>query len=279
VVTFSVNDKSGNPVDISKITQIRVVLGGQNVDYGVGSSGMRVSEDPSKTVGSKGVYTYTMTNKIPAGGTGSYTISLEAHNSVTLLPGTTQQVTASDNAIPVEFYFSVDKSAPLARRTVVSTQKCSACHADLSFVHGGTRGNTQECVICHNPTLVDGTSNMTVSFAEQIHSIHRGSALTNPYVLGTTNYQSVLFPGDLRDCSTCHVNNSYQVDNVGAVASIMTTAEFTPTTPPIAAACLACHDTKDAASHALQNTTSLGENCVVCHGINGDFSLDKVHAR
>jgi OmcA/MtrC family decaheme c-type cytochrome len=280
VVTFSVKDKKGNPVDISQITQIRVVLGGQNVDYGVGANGLRVSEDPSKTPGSAGVYTYTMTTKLPATATGSYTISLEAHNTVTLDPGTTVSVAASDNAIPVEYYFSVDKSPVVARRVVVATSKCASCHSDLSFVHSGTRGNTQECVICHNPTLVDGTSKMTVNYAEEIHSIHRGSNLANPYVIGTTNYQSVLFPGDLRDCATCHVNSSYQVDNVGAVAPVMTTAEFiTPTTLPIAAACLGCHDTKDAASHALANTTTLGENCVVCHGINGAFALDIVHAR
>jgi hypothetical protein len=35
-------------------------------------------------------------------------------------------------------------------------------------------------------------------------SIHRGENLANPYILGTTNYQDVLFPGDLRDCTECH---------------------------------------------------------------------------
>ncbi len=279
VVTFSVKDKSGNPVDISKITQIRVVLGGPNVDYQVGTTGIRVSEDPSKTVGSAGVYTYTMTNKIPTGATGSYTVSLEARNAVTLLPGTTKQVVASDNAVPVEFYFAVDSSAVLARRNVVSTANCSACHADLTFVHGGTRGATQECGICHNPTLVDGTSKMSVNMPEQIHAIHRGENLANPYILGTTNYQEVRFPGDLRNCATCHVNNSYQVNNVGAKALVATTNWFTPTTAPIGAACLACHDTKEAASHALANTNSLGENCVTCHGTGAAFAVDTVHVR
>ncbi len=84
-VTFKVADKGGNPVDISKLTYIRVLLSGPNVDYQVGTGGIRVSEDPSKTPGSGGIYTYTMTNKIPAAAAGSYTISLEARNSVTLL--------------------------------------------------------------------------------------------------------------------------------------------------------------------------------------------------
>lgn len=279
-VTFQVTDKSGNPVDITKLTTIRVVMGGSNVDYGTGAGGIRVSETPTAaTGGTNGIYMYTMTNKIPAAAKGSYTISVEAANTVTLLAGTTQQMTATDSAMPVESYFSVDGTPTVARRQVVSLAKCSACHQNLAFVHGGTRGNTQECVICHNPTLSDGTSNQSVSFATQIHSIHRGENLTNPYVLGTTNYQSVRFPGDLRDCTTCHVNSSYQVDNVGAVASVASPGGFTATTPPISAACQGCHDDKATASHALANTTPLGESCVTCHGVNGQFAVDTVHAR
>jgi len=54
---------------------------------------------------------------------------------------------------------------------------------------------------------------------------------------------------------------------------------FTPATAPIAAACLGCHDEKSTASHALANTTSLGESCATCHGANAEFAVDKVHAR
>jgi OmcA/MtrC family decaheme c-type cytochrome len=266
-------------VDITKLTTIRMVLGGNNVDYGV-APGLRVSETPTKaTGGANGIYMYTMTNAIPATATGSYTISLEAANTVTLLAGTTQQMTATDAALPVETYFSVDKSPVAPRRVVVSLANCSNCHQNLGIVHGGSRGNTQECVICHNPTLTDGTSKQSVSFATQIHSIHRGSNLTNPYILGTTNFQSLLFPGDLRDCNTCHVGASYQVDNVGAVAAVASPGGFTPTTPPIAAACLGCHDDKATASHALSNTTALGESCLACHGIGAQFAVDTVHAR
>src|ERR1019366_8543136 len=138
-VTFSVMNKAGVPVDISKITSIRVVLGGPNTDYQTGPGAIRVSEDPSKTVGSNGVYIYTMTNKIPAAAVGSFTVSIEARNSVTLLPGTVIATTATDAALPVEYYFSGDKSTAVARRQVVSTAKCAACHMDLGFVHGGTR--------------------------------------------------------------------------------------------------------------------------------------------
>jgi len=279
IVTFSVMDKSGNPVDISKITQIRVVLGGPNTDYGTGTAGIRVSEDPSKTAGTKGVYVYTMTNKIPATAKGSYTVSIEARNSVTLLPGTTSATVANDSALPVEYYFSVDKSAVAPRRQVVATANCANCHVNLGFVHSATRASTQECSICHNPTLVDGTSNQSVNMAWQIHSIHRGANLANPYVLGTTNYQSVLFPGDLRDCTACHLTGTYLVENVGAKALVASPGSFTPTTPPISAACQGCHDDMATASHALANTTAIGESCAACHKAGEEFSVDRVHQR
>src|SRR5450432_452654 len=279
VVTFSVTDKSGKPADISKLTSVRVVLGGPNTDYQTGPGAIRVSEDPSKTPGTDGVYAYTMTNKIPAAAVGSFTVSIEARNSVTLLPGTTIATVATDAAKPVEFYFSVDQSPVAARRTVVSTEKCAACHVDLGFVHGGTRNATQECTICHNPSLADGTSNQSVNMATQIHSIHRGENLANPYVLGTTNYQEVKFPGDLRNCNTCHVGDSYMVENVGAKAMVASPGGFTATTPPIAAACQGCHDDVATASHALANTTVLGESCAACHSAGEQFSVERVHQR
>jgi OmcA/MtrC family decaheme c-type cytochrome len=279
-VTFSVFDKSGNPYnDLSKFATARLVLGGPNTDYQTGPGGIRVTESVTAVQGTNGVFMYQMTNKIPAAATGSYTISIEAANNVTLLPGTTQATPAVDGAIPFEFYFSVDKSPMFPRRVVVATANCAKCHQNLEFVHGGTRPATQECTICHNPTLTDGTSKDSVSMATQIHSIHRGENLTNPYVLGTRNYQDLRFPGDLRDCNTCHAGQSYQVDNVGAQAMVATPGQFLPLTGPVAAACQGCHDDKATAAHALANTNSLGEACVVCHGIGAQFAVDTVHAR
>ena len=279
VVTFTVNDKAGNPVDIGKITTIRVVLAGPNTDYNTGSGAIRVSENPNATKGTNGTYVYTMTNKIPAAAAGSYTVSIEASNTVTLLPGTVIATSAVDAAKPVEFYFSVDKSAVVARRQVVDSAKCAACHANLGFIHGGTRANVQECVICHNPALQDGTSKQSVNFAWQIHSTHRGENLANPYILGTTNYQEVRFPGDLRDCTACLLAGTYLVENVGAKALVASTGGFTPTTPPISAACQGCHDDIATASHALANTTILGESCAACHSAGEEFSVDRVHQR
>ncbi len=279
VVTFSVTDKKNNAVDITKITSIRLVLAGPNTDYNTGPGAIRVSETPTKATGSNGTYVYTMTNIIPAAATGSYTVSIQASNTMTLLPGTMKATTAVYTAVPMEYYFSVDKSATAARRQVVDTAKCDNCHKQLTFVHGGTRANVQECVICHNPALVDGTSKQSVNLAWQIHSIHRGQNLENPYILGTTNYQEVGFPGDLRNCSACHLPGTYQVENVKAKALVASPGGFTPTTPPISAACQGCHDDSASASHALANTTVIGESCRACHSANEQFSVDRVHQR
>jgi len=282
-VTFRVLNKSGAVVDITKLTSFRVILGGPNSDYNTGPGAIRVSETISSTSTIKpdasGTYVYTMTNKIPAAAAGSYTVSLEATNNVTVMPNTLQAVTAVDAAAPVEFYFTVDKSAVAPRRQVVASAKCQACHSDLKFVHGGARGNTQECAICHNPALSDGTSGQSVNFPVQIHSIHRGENLANPYVLGTTNYQDVRFPGDLRDCTTCHLTGTYLVENVPAKAQVASPGGFTKTTAPISAACQGCHDDLATASHALANTTSLGESCAACHSAGEAFSVDRVHQR
>lgn len=278
-VSFSVTDRIGNIIDISKLASVRVVLAGPNTDYGTGPGGIRASEDPSKTPVNNGSYAYTMTAKIPAAAAGSYTVSLQARNSVTLLPGTDKQRTVSDAAKPVEFYFTVDNTKLTPRRQVVSTANCANCHKNLGFVHGGTRDAVQECTICHNPTLVDGTSKQSVNLAWQIHSTHRGQDLANPYVLGTTNYQEVRFPGDLRNCASCHLKGTYLVENVGAQALVASPGGFTPTTGPIAAACQGCHDDKATASHALANTTMLGESCAACHSAGQAFSVDRVHQR
>ncbi len=278
-VTFNVADKAGNAVDISKLSRFRVLLAGQTVDYKTGPGGIQVTEDATKAPGKNGLYTYTMKATIPAAASGSYTISLEARNNVTLLAGTEKATPATDAAMPVQYAFSVDSSPVSPRRVVVSTENCSACHKDLTFVHGGTRGNAQECTLCHNPTLVDGTSKQSINFAWQIHSIHRGENLANPYSIGGTNFQEVRFPGDLRVCTSCHVGSSYQPDNIGAVALVASPGGFTPTTPPLSAACQGCHDDQATAAHAYVNTTPFGESCVVCHGQNAEFSVDKVHSR
>ena len=40
-------------------------------------------------------------------------------------------------------------------------------------------------------------------------------------------------------------------------------------------ACLSCHTSQEAVSHALLNPSTLGESCRVCHGTTSEFSVDR----
>ena len=56
-------------------------------------------------------------------------------------------------------------------------------------------------------------------------------------------------------------------------------SNHTATTMPIAAACQGCHDDVETASHALINTSVLGESCKACHKAGEQFSVDRAHQR
>jgi len=237
------------------------------------------------------------TNCPPLGGTACATIAnlgvvIEGHPGVvTTGPGSTAP---GATAIPVTstvFYANLAGSTPVARRTVVSTAQCNVCHSVLAL-HGENRnGNTQVCVVCHNPASTDVGSRQTLSattpgidglweqsidFKYMIHSIHDGNNLGLagvPYVVygyggSVNNFTDVVYPGYLNRCDACHVGASYYpVDDTAVQATTFMTGLSTqvpnPTTPgnPIAtsanyAVCASCHQDygfTSAKAHILQN--------------------------
>ena len=77
-----------------------------------------------------------------------------------------------------------------------------------------------------------------------------------------------VFPGDLRDCLTCHVDGTQQVPEnlpAGRLPTQTPNDWYTPQ-QPTAAACLGCHDSQSAAAHAFVNTAPFGESVRSCHG-------------
>jgi OmcA/MtrC family decaheme c-type cytochrome len=92
------------------------------------------------------------------------------------------------------------------------------------------------------------------------------------------DFSNVLFPGDHRDCAKCHTSNSQQLPLSGPRLNVVNPAGYINPAGPVTAACTGCHTGVDASSHALSNTSSLGESCAVCHAADDDFSVDKVHA-
>jgi OmcA/MtrC family decaheme c-type cytochrome len=166
---------------------------------------------------------------------------------------------------------------------VVDDEKCESCHVDLSL-HGGGRNNANYCITCHAPNLVDiATPAESVNFKWMIHKIHRGADLENGYIVvrsrGTFDFSDIEYPGDLRNCEACHVNDSYllPLQEEDLLPQITPNFWWDPI-EPVASACLGCHDSDDASAHAYANTTFFGESCSTCHGEGKSVSVDKVHA-
>jgi len=275
-VSFSLKDKSGKPILPSDMTRLRLLLAGPTTDYP-----SYVSEDVLKATGtSEGRYFWTFQNPIPANATGSYAVGIEGYRNITLLPGKTREQIARDAGLNKQFYFSVDGSKVVPRRQVVSTAKCNNCHFNLSL-HGGNRNRVEECVFCHLPSGVAGTGDAaeSIDFRMMVHKIHTGKELNRGYKLGNTDFKQVGYPGDRRNCAACHVNGSEQLPLQPNLLSVADPKGPLNPLGPTAAACTSCHDTVTAASHALANTTRLGESCAVCHGTGSEFGVSKVHAR
>ena len=194
---------------------------------------------------------------------------------------------------------------PNPRRQIVSFEaKCSTCHTGLPNIktgevipqlamHGANRNeNLAACVICHNPNQTDvpyrqnvygvNGPETPVNFTYMIHSIHSAKFREDvgPYVVigrnGSINdYSTVNFPGELRNCANCHVQNSsgrwsFELPLSSGVLGTTTvtksnylnldgtgrSVDVDPSNDtkisPIAAACSSCHTKKEVREHMIR---------------------------
>lgn len=283
-VTFTVKDRAGNPIDASTMNLLNLTMAGPTYSYGIA-----FTEDARKAPGSNGVYTYTMRNAVPADANGSWGIGIEGYINTTInvLNGTQVVRDVGTNKVT---YFSVTGGQPTPSRAVVVQENCNQCHFALS-AHGTIRNRVEYCVMCHNANNTDVSQRpadqlppQTIAFRVLIHRIHTGENQESPYIVygfggRPVSFDDVRFPGDRRHCAKCHINNSQQLPVPANERPIVNPRGFIDPEPPATAACLGCHTSQAVAAHAQQNITSLGESCVVCHGPNADFSVDRVHAR
>jgi OmcA/MtrC family decaheme c-type cytochrome len=287
-VQFRVKDKKGNVIPASQMSRLQLVLAGPTSDY-ASSLSEDVRAAAANSDGSHN-YTFSAAATIPANASGTFAVGIEGYRNVTLLPGTETQQVVRDAGVNQQIYFSVDGSKLALRRKVVDLAKCNSCHSSLSL-HGDNRNTIDQCVLCHNPNQTDvGTRPKTagapqsVNFALMIHKIHTGENLTSEYTVygfgGSKNdFSDILFPGDRRDCTKCHVNGS---EHLPLNENLLPVTDPRGLINPVGAAtsaCTGCHTGSTAASHAKSNTTTLGESCAVCHSNSADYSVDKVHAR
>ncbi len=296
-VTFTIHDKSGNVLTPAQMSDLSLVMAGPTGDYQ-----NEVSESATKASGTNGTYTYTFTNKVPAGAKGTFSVGIEGYRNVTLFTGTPQQQTIRDVGFNPVANFSVDGSAVAPHPVEISQPQCNACHFAIS-PHGTIRQNVQYCLLCHNPTATDSSLRPAadnppqgIDFPVLIHALHLGNQGTAsfaapngeaaqflPFIIygfggSVNNFSTLEFPGTLNHCDKCHTNSSQELPLPATRIAVTDPRAFINPTPPTTAACTACHISEAASSHALSNTTSLGEACEVCHGPNGQFSVDSVHA-
>lgn len=284
-VTFTVKDNSGNIVDISKMSNLSLLLTGPSTDY----NGY-TSEDVRKASLTGGQYVYTFNAALPADAKGTYVVAIEGYNNVNLYPGTAAAQTVRDVGFNQVLYFSVDGTKVAPRRQVVSQATCNTCHEKL-MVHGGFRQNVEYCVVCHNPTVTDvsmrakGDTPESINFKTMIHKIHTGDQLTTDFtVMGhgnsVNNFNEVLYPGDRRNCQACHLAGTTDLPLPAGLINQVAPRDYINPMPPTTGACLSCHTTQAAAAHAAINTSpTLGESCEACHGTSSQAAVDKVHAR
>jgi OmcA/MtrC family decaheme c-type cytochrome len=296
VMQFTVKDKNNNLLAPNLFTgtgkSLSLHFAGPTTDY---LSTTRASETITNfPVYVNGVATYTCTYTVPATATGTWVLETEAHLAMPLVRnGDPKHLTASqtDAAPNTLTYIAVTDKTPVPRRTIVSIANCDKCHDqlgaasfDLTTFHSGSR-NQIVCGICHSPgfTAGSGATATPISFQVMVHRIHTGENLSGPYVVGSTDFSDVRYPGDRRDCAACHAGTSYTVPLPATNIAVTTPNWYWTPTQPIAAACLACHDDVSTAAHAFINTTTFGsitaESCPVCHQETAAFSVSSVHAR
>lgn len=314
-VTFHIRDGAGTPLaSLAAMNRVALALSGPTTDFGGtsaplitptavggGSTGTLTGPDGA------GVYTYVTAASLPADAAGTWRVGLEARRTVVVNGQNVSE--ALQNPV---LDFSVDGSPVVARRTVVDGAKCAGCHGTFSkdvSIHGNLRNRVEYCVVCHNPNETDGGRRKSavaggadpdtnpITFKEMIHKIHRGEALERqPYLVygfgaapknyGANDFGEVRFPGDLRNCETCHATGTWRLPlPAGVLPTVVSSIvggveQVSGHVPPVTDACTSCHDSAAAAAHAETNTTGSGaEACAVCHGEGSIEAVSAVHAR
>ncbi len=283
---FRITNNAGESLDPASLRAFSLSLAGPTTDY----SFLARETATTASVPMGDAYTYTFNAAIPADATGTFAIGAETSRNTILNPGTTKEMAFRETALenPV-LYVAVTDSMPVPRRTIVTEARCERCHENLEL-HGGNRHDPEYCVVCHTPVASDGARRpaamgpvQSIDFKFMIHRIHSGEELTRDFsVFGfggnAINFNSVLYPGDRRNCNACHEGETYTVPSRGVLPTMAPREFFSPIAPN-SAACLGCHDSLDAAAHAFQQIAPFGEACGACHGSSAEFSVAREHAR
>ena len=291
---FLLKNADGTAIDATKLATFSPILAGPTLSY---TKDYR--RDDGRATGvfnaTTGTTTYTFAKELPADAKGTWTVSADIRRNVTLKRGDgAADIAIQESTInPIKYVAVTGTLTP--RRTSVTLAQCNTCHDSLSL-HGGQRNTTEECVICHNPEENDAARRPantgapeSVSFQRMVHRIHTGEELTQDFTIFgfgnvAVNFNEVRYPGDRRNCAKCHTSTGFTLPIQPGAANVSTLRDYFTPQGPGTAACLGCHDNRDAAAHAYLNTvifpgaTSSAEACATCHGTGKEWAVEKVHA-
>src|SRR5664280_1232976 len=215
-----------------------------------------------------GDYTYTFKTKAPVtfDATVTTSIGVSAQRNLAAF-GTFDEWSEPSTDV---FSFVPNGNPVTVTRSVVTTDACNQCHDPL-IGHGGSRLKVELCIRCHQPQTINPDTQLTQDMKVLIHKIHRGQNLPSvkagtPYRIwhrgAWSDFSAVVFPQDVRNCTTCHAKPAAQADNWK--------------TNPSAAACGSCHDDVNFATGANHlNLAQPDDNqCKNCHSANQVSDLD-----
>ena len=131
------------------------------------------------------------------------------------------QTSTGVNIVPKFVQKTASVSGNVARRAIVSNDKCEACHDRIgtspSF-HGSARTDATACSFCHNGNR--NSSGWSAASTNFFHAIHAGSIrsvkFTRNASSATDGFFNIVYPGNIQNCSGCHLDNTV---NFGTSAS------------------------------------------------------------
>ena len=116
-----------------------------------------------------------------------------------------------------------------ARRIVTSVALCNNCHDQLgtnpqfhsintgegllgAIAGAGERNDPNVCAFCHTGNQADG-SGFAANISTWVHAIHGSPKRTVPFTAHNTDFSTILYPGQLKDCNQCHLPNTVNFGN------------------------------------------------------------------
>ena len=268
-----------------------------------------------------GALTFWVQSALPAQASGLGRVAIEGHPSMN--DSSVPPVVASVPVKSVYLDFPITPGAA-AKRQIVDVKKCMVCHDGRQHgdtivprlsLHGANRNEEPGlCVMCHNPNQTDAAYRSTgveesIDFKRMVHGIHAGGFRKSPLVIigfrgAVLNFSGVRFPGELRNCLNCHIDQhgkgTFELPLASKLGSTIASASMLNPLPgfievnpandlrisPTAATCSACHDSREVREHMKSKGASFGvvqsvlegkEQCVTCHGPGREKSVRRAH--